>query len=297
MNKNDIPEIQFKKKSRNSIDFEILPLSTIYKRHNEGKIDFNIHAFHRPQFNMILFIEEGTGMHFIDFQTCHYESGDMIFVAANQVHAFDIDRKTKALMILFTTEFLMNGLIHREVRSTNNLIRNTIKNPILRNYTKTNTIKQLFHMIEEEYNDKNEQNKNEIIRHLFSALCIKLNSLNDNNLGENANTEWQRVMNSLDKAIEDGLFKCRDAGKYANKIRCSYKHLNTICKSMTGQTAKQYIDFFVTLEIKRFLATTGMNVRELCEVFDFDEETNFVKYFKKHTGISPKKFRDQFIQR
>jgi YesN/AraC family two-component response regulator len=34
-----------------------------------------------------------------------------------------------------------------------------------------------------------------------------------------------------------------------------------------------------------------MSVREISEHTGFDEPTNFVKYFKKHSGQTPEKFR------
>ncbi len=76
----------------------------------------------------------------------------------------------------------------------------------------------------------------------------------------------------------------------------SPKHLNTICKSVSGMTAKQYIDSFMILEIKRILATSDSPMQEISDNLGFEESTNFVKYFKKHSGVSPSKFRKIFTR-
>ena len=74
-------------------------------------------------------------------------------------------------------------------------------------------------------------------------------------------------------------------------MQLTYTHLNRIVKAVTGNTAKAFIDSFVILEAKRHLAVSDISVKELTYVMGFDEPTNFVKYFKKHTGLSPVKFK------
>lgn len=52
----------------------------------------------------------------------------------------------------------------------------------------------------------------------------------------------------------------------------------------------------MVLEIKRALATSNASVQEITYTFGFDEPTNFVKYFKKHTGYSPAQFRNMYMK-
>jgi AraC-like DNA-binding protein len=291
-----IPDIKFRKKKNDIVGFEIMPLADLFARYKDGLIEFDIQSFHRPQFNTIIFIREGTGTHFIDFRTINYKSGDLICISQNQVHAFKISDNTEALMILFTTEFIMHGMIHQEVRSINNLIRNMLKTPLLRRKDAIDTIQSLFHTLAVEYCDDPDKNKFGLFRHLLAALITKISGTQGELSKDKAGVGWQKTLDSFDKDIEDTLYRCRDAGEYAKTLRCSYKHLNEICKSLTGRTAKQYIDSAITLEIKRYLATTDLNIRELSDVFNFDEDTNFVKYFKKHSGMSPKRFREQLLK-
>ena len=84
-----IPEIEFHKKRNVEVEFEIMPLERLYKRHREGRIGFDIQRFYRARFNQIILIEGGYGRHFVDFCGYSYEPGDLILVASNQVQAFD----------------------------------------------------------------------------------------------------------------------------------------------------------------------------------------------------------------
>jgi AraC-like DNA-binding protein len=48
------------------------------------------------------------------------------------------------------------------------------------------------------------------------------------------------------------------------------------------------------LEAKRLLAHTHKSVKEIGFSLGFQEPTNFTKYFRKHTGLSPVEFRNQY---
>lgn len=74
-------------------------------------------------------------------------------------------------------------------------------------------------------------------------------------------------------------------------LQISYKHLNNIVKKCTNKTAKEFIDDFVILEIKRFLCSTSLSVKEIAFKCGFDEQTNFLKYFKKLANDTPSNFR------
>lgn len=85
------------------------------------------------------------------------------------------------------------------------------------------------------------------------------------------------------------------AKDYAAHLKISHKHLNTICKYATGKTSKQYIDSNIIIEIKRWLSSSSHSVKELTYKFGFDEPTNFLKYFKKHTGKTPIQFKSELF--
>jgi len=83
----------------------------------------------------------------------------------------------------------------------------------------------------------------------------------------------------------------RTASQYADWIAIPLKELNKICHSYTGKTAKVFIIDYITLEAKRWLVTTRLPVKRIAYECGFSEPTNFLKFFKKNTGITPSKFR------
>jgi len=73
-------------------------------------------------------------------------------------------------------------------------------------------------------------------------------------------TEWFTTFGLFKNHLEKTFSQSRNASDYAKKLNISYKHLNEVCKSITGSTAKALLDQFIILEAKRRLAVTDIPI-------------------------------------
>lgn len=85
----------------------------------------------------------------------------------------------------------------------------------------------------------------------------------------------------------------RKLSYYADRLCVSAKHLSTVIRDVSGRTASEWIDDFVILEAKVLLRSTEMSVQEISNRLNFANQSFFGKYFKQHTGMSPKGYRMQ----
>ncbi|NDV80971.1 AraC family transcriptional regulator [Bacteroides sp. 51] len=85
--------------------------------------------------------------------------------------------------------------------------------------------------------------------------------------------------------------KQRDVSFYAEHLCISTRYLSAICQEIAKCPAKEIIDKFLILEIKLTLQTTNLSLKEVAEYYRFPDQSFFGRYFKKHTGISPKEYR------
>lgn len=83
----------------------------------------------------------------------------------------------------------------------------------------------------------------------------------------------------------------RDVAFYAEQLCISTRYLSSITKQMGNTTAKEIIDEFLILELKIALQSTGLSLKEIAEKYHFPDQSFFGRFFKKHTGMSPKAFR------
>lgn len=93
------------------------------------------------------------------------------------------------------------------------------------------------------------------------------------------------------KLIEQNFTINRNASFYADKMGLSYKSLNLLSKKTSNKTAKQLIDSHTVLEAKRRLVIEKSQVKEIAYDLGFDEVTNFIKYFKRQTLLTPSQFK------
>ena len=122
---------------------------------------------------------------------------------------------------------------------------------------------------------------------LFSALLTKLNTARPN-ISDNYLSESRRkIFSQFMVLLENNYTSLRDATIYAELLNITYKTLNKICKLATNQTTKQLIDAYIILEAKRKLTIEDIRIQQLADELGFDEATNFIKYFKKHTLLTP----------
>ncbi len=91
--------------------------------------------------------------------------------------------------------------------------------------------------------------------------------------------------------LERDHAKTRSVAHYAKASGVSVRRLAELVVADTGRSTKQIIDERVVLEHKRLLAHTGLSVKELADRTGFAEPTNLVKFFRRHTGLTPLEFR------
>lgn len=83
---------------------------------------------------------------------------------------------------------------------------------------------------------------------------------------------------------------------YARHMGCSAKSLNRATRAVVDRTAKDVIVERLVLEAKRQLAHTTLTVATVGTRLGFGEATNFVKFFRRETGTTPGRFREQYVR-
>ena len=83
----------------------------------------------------------------------------------------------------------------------------------------------------------------------------------------------------------------REVGFYAGKLFLTPKYLSAVVKEATGKSAFEWISNYVILEAKSLLKSTNMTIQQVSEELNFPNQSFFGKYFRHHTGLSPKEYR------
>nr|WP_281764752.1 helix-turn-helix transcriptional regulator [Neptunitalea sp. Y10] len=84
----------------------------------------------------------------------------------------------------------------------------------------------------------------------------------------------------------------RSAKEYANRLSVHVNHLNKVLKESTGRTTSEIISSRILQEAKILLKQTSWTISEIAYSLGFEEVAHFSNFFKKHTKMTPLKFRD-----
>lgn len=83
----------------------------------------------------------------------------------------------------------------------------------------------------------------------------------------------------------------RSVKYYASLLHVTPNYLTETVKEISGKNAGEIIDDFVMLEAKFLLSDPKVSIAHVAEALNFSNQSFFGKFFKRHTGVSPKTFR------
>lgn len=101
----------------------------------------------------------------------------------------------------------------------------------------------------------------------------------------------------VDKHVDDLLKGKVDhkfhASDFAGLLFIHPRHLSNTIKLTTGKSPCDFAEERIIAEAKRFLIETTFSIAEIGQIFCYDEPTNFTKFFKGMTGVTPIQFRKE----
>jgi AraC-like DNA-binding protein len=290
--KKEIPKITFNKNQ--NLNIEVMNFAQLFNKLKSSS-DHYPFAVHKIEFFLIMITFNNSYTHFVDFKPYELTPGSALFIAKNQVHHFTKDvEKAEGICIIFNSLFTDKHQFSSDNLKLNRLFNYHIETPlILKEELREDKLTDIATLLYNEYNSPNPFAKSELLSTLLQALLLKAERAKDFRSISSVKLHWLELFSSFKNLLEEEYVNTRNSKDYASKLFISYKFLNDIVKELTGKTAKAFIDHFVCMEIKRFLVSTSLSIKEISYQSGFEDSGNMVKFFKKNMAITPLKFRQQ----
>ncbi|MDR1406123.1 MAG: AraC family transcriptional regulator [Prevotellaceae bacterium] len=148
-----------------------------------------------------------------------------------------------------------------------------------------------------QYHLTNKAFRTQIIRGLLYSLLLETVSLykkeNEANKDSLSMTRQEEITAKFFELLMANYREERNVSFYADKLCFTNKYLSSIIKEVTGSPISRWIDEFVITAIKIRLKTTNMSVLQISEEFNFPNPSFFGQFFKRYTGTTPNKFKNE----
>ncbi|MEL6615470.1 MAG: helix-turn-helix domain-containing protein [Bacteroidota bacterium] len=276
-----IQRLPFRHSSGRASPVEVTRLSSLRAR----GLDHSIYDPTRLTFHFLQFVVAGDGAHTVDFVRTPLQTGDVLHIRPEQVHAFDPASEHEALAVFFTPE--APGLSRAPAVWWPS-------GPLLRpSAGDADVLVGLVRLLE-----RLDDGSAEIRPESFSpyALAAILAGLADVTAAQRHPIDitaqrYEALVSAFEQRLDRHIATSRSPAWYAPDLGTTTRTLARACREVRGRSPKQIADARAVLEAKRLLATTTDTVEAIGYALGFSEATNFVKFFRRVDGSTPEAFR------
>lgn len=271
-----------------ALDIEIFHVSDLRRRATPAAI----RAPHRYDFHMLVCVTQGEVTQWVDFRPVPCAPGSLLVLRPGQVHGLGDTHDWDGWMVLFRSEFLPP-----DAQTTSDLlptlgIDRLAEHMVLADPDFEATHETIARMRQDATRGAQPKDTNVLLRYQLCALILRLGILHDQTAGiEAATSQGLQRFVRFRRLVEQSHASWHQVATYADALGCTEKSLTRAAQQASGLSAKAVIAARITLEAKRLLAHTDRPIYLIAEGLGFAEATNFAKFFKRETGMTPSGFR------
>jgi AraC family transcriptional regulator, transcriptional activator of pobA len=250
---------------------------------------------HNTDFYEIIFFSKGNGFLELDNQKINMENNTVIFISPFQNRKWHLDKsKIECHFLFFKDDFLSNFFSDKLFSFKLQYFYNKTK-PLFIKISNTHLLKfqVMFQDILLELKDFKSDSEH-IIRSLLYFTLIKLNRFYSEIHLLSSETENNTTSFMFKQLLQSEIRNNRTIDFYSQKLGVSRITLNKCVKKQFGMTCSEMIDEFIMFEIKSMLAYSTLNISEIANLFNFSESNHLTRFFKRHSNITPKEYRNNY---
>ena len=148
-------------------------------------------------------------------------------------------------------------------------------------------------MIKERVNDTDHHFRKETVQSLFTTMIYDISNAiyRIQNIKDKKQTRAETIFRDFIKLVEQNFRRERRVGWYGLQLGITPKYLSETIKQISRRTPNEWIDNYVTLEIRVQLKNSTKNIKEIAQDMNFPNQSFLGKYFKEHVGTSPSEYR------
>lgn len=250
---------------------------------------------HRADFYHVVWVRSGKPIFLVDFKSIPMGPGTLLFIRKNRVLTYDHGSHYDGTVLRFTDGFFARTGADAEFLRGAWIFSMLNDHPLVSVKKSEAEFPRLLEMLAIEMAQDLDTHQHAALQNLLHNLliqaeCMAKPSAEKDPPGRPARKAGQRFVEMLDNDFRKG----RKVADYARKLGLTEKRLQAATAEVFGKSPKALIEERVAMEAKRMLLYGEATVKEITFDLEFDEVTNFIKWFRKQVGTTPATFRARY---
>ncbi|WP_029288644.1 AraC family transcriptional regulator [Pedobacter sp. R20-19] len=250
-------------------------------------------TLHQVSFYEIIFIQDGSGAFTLDENKMSIAPRAIIFISPGQIRRWEIEEKVKGYTLFFDKDFLhqffSDELFLYRLQYFHQYLHPAEMHIAERSFGKClELLQEIEHEFEQIQNDSDH-----LIRAILYQLLIVLNRYYADVYKAQRDTYIHPDFYRFRSLLEKKFIQDQTVEAYSKMLNISSGFLNKICRQFSGLSAQQMIHYKLISEIKKQLRQNKSS-KEICYQFGFSDQSNFNRFFKKFTQITPHQYRKKY---
>lgn len=247
------------------------------------------HAHQHPDLYQICWVTSGEGTHWIGEEVHSFLPNSLYCLAPGIVHSCVCSPNLRGFVLHFSKDVLLTSealpviarrwLLSLEQRVT------SVEAHVARRLT------VLFTACCREYENQ-ELAYSEVLEAYLTIIITDLARQQDIT---QAGRVVPPVMQGFIHLVQRHIMQQWRVGQYATALQVTPDYLNTLVRATFGLSAKQYLQKRLIQRAKEYLLHSNASIAEVAYQLNFNDANYFSRFFKQHTGHSPKQYRAQAI--
>lgn len=252
---------------------------------------------HRINFFAIVLVLQGQGKHIIDFQEISIKTGDILLIFPGQIHQYTVPENLKCMVLAFEEDIFINNKSTISLKDSYSILDELIlKNFISVSESVMQILGGIAAAIELETRHQLDQNQTPLLQSMLSIILYTIHREMYINESNDAGFHDKRIALSFKKLVCDSLNVQNTVDFYLKKLNISKATLLKATRSTFDRSPKSLIQDILIMEAKRLLSQANKQIKDVAYDLGFTEPTNFTKFFKKNTFLTPEAFRENVFR-
>ncbi|MCC8071093.1 MAG: helix-turn-helix transcriptional regulator [Bacteroidales bacterium] len=250
---------------------------------------------HTHDFYVILVFKEGEGCHVVELEEHEVDEMEVFLLAPGMVHSYE--KSQLSGFAIFFSEELFSYFPPMLKEYSKKELFNLGKGPVC--FTHLSKSKDIIETIENQLLAEHSRGETavhhiEYMAILISRLLIELERRGEKNRSNPKSLSDPHYLHylSYSMAVEANFKRLHTVKDYAAMLNLSLATLNNSVAIASYQTPLGIINSRLLLEAKRMLRfRPDLQVKEIATELGFKDASHFVRFFYRHTALTPTAFR------